>query len=377
LLIAAGAQRIQAEQARSYNAQPTNNTTPNLAPAEDTASEITMNWPGHVPLTRYLDAQGGASLDRVFLGVTCDPQTGQQLPVSMAMDDLVHFAVGGSSGFGKTTFLEALLYQFVKANACDLALVDLKGELVAWRNADALRWPIATTRQDGSAILTACYEELQIRKTAFESIGGAKNLADYNSRANGAGQFRPLVATLDEGTVLLRQDKQLSYQATDLVLLGRSFGLWLVLAAQNFKVNSTASEIRDQLTTRVQFHAQDHNQARILLGHSRAQGLGVGRAICRLKGHQSDIELQAPIIARADIDALLTGQSGPRQPAPIAEPPTTDDGPLARLSSNEQQRARELARQGETTTAIMKDLWGPNGKSGSRAKAINQLLGRE
>lgn len=377
LLVTAGAQRVQAEQARSYTTQVANNAAPALPAADESTQGVIMNWPNYVPLARYLDSQGGASLDKIFLGVTCDPATGQQQPVSMPMDDLVHFAVAGTSGFGKTTFLESLLYQFITTNACDLAIVDLKGELVAWRNADVLRWPLATTRDDGSAILAACYDELQYRRTAFESIGGAKSLDDYNARANGAGQFRPLVAMLDEGTILLRGDKEIASQAVDLVLLGRSFGLWLVLAGQDFKVSSTASEIRNQLVTRVQFHAADGPQARVLLGHSRAQGLGVGRAICRLKGHQSDIELQAPVIARADIDALLTGQSGPRQPAPVAEPPTTDDSPVARLSSNEQERARELGRQGETTTAIMKDLWGPNGKSGSRAKAINQLLDRE
>jgi DNA segregation ATPase FtsK/SpoIIIE-like protein len=375
-LVTAGAQRVQAEQARSYTTHTTNNAPPTLAAADESTRDVIMNWPNYVPLARYLDAQGGASLDRVFLGVTCDPATGQQQPISMAMDDLVHFAVAGSTGFGKTTFLESLLYQFVKSNACDLAIVDLKSELVAWRDAAALRWPVVTARDDGSAILAACYEELQARKAAFESIGGAKSLADYNARANGAGQFRPLVALLDEGTILLRGDKQIASQAVDLVLLGRSFGLWLVLAGQDFKVSSTASEIRNQLVTRVQFHAADPHQARVLLGHTRAQGLDAGRAICRLRGYNNDVELQAPVITRAEIDALLAGQSGPRQPAPSVEPPPTDDGPTASLSPNEEQRVRELGRQGASTTAIMKDLWGPTGKSGSRAKAINQLLGR-
>lgn len=374
LAITAGAQQVQAEQARSYSA--VHGGVENV-PMELEQSEPIMQWPGRVPLTRYLDAQGGANLDNIFMGVTCDPATGGQIPVSMGMSDLVHFAVAGSSGFGKTTFVESLLYQFVKSGACDLAIVDLKAELVAWQNANALRWPVATTRQDGSAILTACYDELQSRKGAFQSVGGAKSLADYNSRANG-NVLRPLVAVLDEGTVLLRADKELTDRATDLVLLGRPFGLWLVLAAQNFKVNSTASEIRDQLTTRVQFHAQDGNQARILLGHDKAQGLGVGRAICRLKG-QDDLELQAPVVTRQEIDTLLRGHSGPRQSAPVVdvEPVKVRAAPVARLSANQEAYILELGEQGLSTTAIQKEVWGAKGKSGSRARAVNELLGRE
>jgi len=379
LLVTAGAQRVQLEAAKGAPDKLTvhnkGDNGPALAPAGDIAS-VVMNWPGHVPLVRYMDALN-CNLDNVFLGVTCDETTGQQKPVTMGMDDLVHFAVAGSSGFGKTTFLESLLYQFVRSGACDLAIVDLKSELVSWRDADALRWPIATTRQDGGAIMTACHDELQECKGAFESIGGAKSLADYNSRANGHGTFRPLVLVADEGTVLLRQDKELTDQATDLVLLGRSFGLWLVLAAQDFKVSSTASEIRNQLTTRVQFHAQDATQARILLGHDKAQGLSVGRAICRLKGAEQDLELQAPVVTRQEIDALLTGQNGPSQGAPVIVDVTPEKRtPTANLSANEQEYILELAEQGMTTTAIQKEVWGANGKSGPRAKAINELLGR-
>jgi hypothetical protein len=369
LLVTAGAQRVQAEQARAASTQVINNTTPAaLASADEATQDVIMHWPSYVPLLRYLDAQGGASLDNVFLGVTCTPQTGQQVPVSMAMDDLVHFAVAGSTGFGKTTFLESLLYQFIQSNACDLAIVDLKGELVAWRNADALRWPVVTTRDEGSAILAACYDELQSRMAAFESIGGAKNLADYNARANGAGQFRPLVAMLDEGTILLRGDKEIASQAVDLVLLGRSFGLWLVLAGQDFKVSSTASEIRNQLVTRVQFHAADAHQARVLLGHTQAQGLGAGRAICRLKGHQSDVELQAPVVTRAEIDALLFGQSGPRQPVPAQSSPATNNS----ITPEQHQRIIELADAGERVANIVIELWGS--KNGRRARQVRKII---
>jgi hypothetical protein len=368
LATTAGAQQVQVEQARAYN-QATANAAPALAPAESTAQDVIMNWPGRVPLTRYLAAQGGASLDRVFLGVTCDPATGQQVPVSMEMLDLVHFAVAGSSGFGKTTFVESLLYQFVKSGACDLAVVDLKGELTPWGKADALRWPIATTRQEGSAVLTACYEELQARKEAFESLGGCKGLADYNARANG-NALRPLCAILDEGTVLLRQDRELSSQAVDLVLLGRSFGLWLVLAAQNFKVNSTASEIRDQLTTRVQFHAADGNQARILLGHDRATGLGKGRAIARLSGYESDIELQAPVVTRQEIDALLAGQAGPREPAPVVD--VTPATPPNSITPEQRQRILDLHAQGVSKRKIQLEVLGYEG--GAAYRAVSDVL---
>ena len=177
---------------------------------------------------------------------------------------------------------------------------------------------MATTRQEGGVILTACYDELERRKGLFMSVGGAKSLADYNSRANG-NAVRPLCAVLDEGTVLFKGDGKLTDKATDLVLLGRSFGLWLILAAQDFKVKATASEIRNQLTTRVQFHAQDPTQARILLGHADAQGLGVGRAIVRLKGRESDIQLQAPVVSRDEIDGLLAGQQGAQRGAPVED----------------------------------------------------------
>jgi hypothetical protein len=88
----------------------------------ESASVIT--WPSRVPLSGLLNGQS-TSLRRLVLGVTVG-EDGQRSVVTGDMSKLVHIAVGGSSGWGKSVFLRSLAYQLATcAERPELALVDL------------------------------------------------------------------------------------------------------------------------------------------------------------------------------------------------------------------------------------------------------------
>jgi DNA segregation ATPase FtsK/SpoIIIE-like protein len=285
----------------------------------DQANAPIMQWPGVVPLVRYIDALG-TGLDRVFLGVTVDPNTGQQRPVQAPMSDLVHFAVGGVSGSGKTVTNCALAYQFATMrDDVDLAIVDLKGELAAFRNSDRLLYPVATARDAGVAVLQAIHRELERRKGLFLDVG-AGDLDSYNAQCEPGQRLNPLVAVVDEATLLMRNYKDALDATIDVVLLGRSFQVWLLLSGQNWKASTFGSELRDQLQCRIQHKCSDKTQARLLLGTDGAETLpGYGRALVRWGAMTDPIEMQMPWVTRGEIERALSGQRGPTSSIPVVD----------------------------------------------------------
>jgi DNA segregation ATPase FtsK/SpoIIIE-like protein len=365
------AQRVQLEAARASawrNVQVQGNT-PALTPQVQ-ADQVMNNWPHTVPLRGLLQAQGGSTLDSIILGMTLD-EYGQQRVVSDSLVNLSHVGIGGSSGWGKTRCCESLLYQLITAREQPaVAVIDLKRELAHFSRSERLLWPVATSASDGAVIFHELVRELHKRLELFESVGGCRGLADYNSRRNGNPALSPICLLADESTLLLKNgDKQLVSGIQELALSGRSAGLLMILSGQNWKVGNTGgSEVRDQLSTRIQFKAMSKTQSRLLIESPDAEGLNdLGRAIAVIPGRER-IQLQSPLVSRDAIERALSGQRGARQAMPIVdvEPEQTS------IADQERERILELGRKGESVTAIMMDVWGS--KNGRRARQVRDIL---
>jgi DNA segregation ATPase FtsK/SpoIIIE-like protein len=275
-----------------------------------------VNWPSQV-LLRDL-APDPATLGGLVLGITIFPGTGVARPVMAALSELVHVAVGGSSGWGKSVFLRALALQFAtSAEPCRLVLIDLEGATFApFARSERLLWPVADTEEGALAIMAHLVEEMNRRKELYQAFPGVDSLAAFNARA--AEPLPPVIALIDEATALL-SDRSVHNATRTLALRARKYGLWLVLGGQDWKAASVDTAIRNQLSTRIHFKAQSPSQSRVLLGDGCAAAIkALGRAYAQLPG-QPLTELQAPLVTVADIEAALTGQTGPAETLPEAQ----------------------------------------------------------
>jgi len=139
-------------------------------------------------------------------------------------------------------------------------------------------------------------------------------------------------------------------------LRARKYGLWLLLAGQDWKASSLDSAIRNQLATRVQFKALSGAQSRVLLGQSGAESLDTpGRALAVLPGRDL-LTIQNPLINSEALAGL--GNGGPQRTlAEIATdtaPALVEDDP----SLDNTARALLLHRQGVSGREIQKRLFG-------------------
>lgn len=272
--------------------------------------EVMLELPGKVDLLDLLPA-GQSTLSNIVLGVTIN-EAEQYQTVSAPLFNLVHIGVGGSSGWGKSVFLRALAYQLLTApEPAELSLIDLEATTFApLATAPRLRSAIADTESQALGILGDLTDELERRKALFMAYPMVEKLSDYNRLAEAP---LPVVTLLiDEATALL-SDRAVESQIRLLALRARKYGVYVVLGGQDWKATSLDTAIRNQLSTRIQFKAQDGQQSRVLLGTSEAAGIDqVGRAYAVLPGRPR-VELQTPYIGLSAI-AEVVGDSVPQPP---------------------------------------------------------------
>jgi len=121
--------------------------------------ERQMNWPSEVPLKSVVTEP---DIKALTLGVTIGDD-GRQETVKADMAQLVHIAVGGSSGWGKSVFLRSLAYQLALSQTpVDLTMIDLEGATLApFARCGRLLYPVADTEADALAVLGALLDEME------------------------------------------------------------------------------------------------------------------------------------------------------------------------------------------------------------------------
>lgn len=239
----------------------------------------------------YIRPDQGTSIKDIILGASA----GGQL-IRGALRELSHIGIAGTTQWGKSTLMQAILYQvFLAREKTDVYLSDIGGtsfiDFAHLANGNYVD-TIADTEEMARKLAAAMLQ----RKELYKATGqGIRSLDMYN-HITGA-DLPWAVFCIDEATALMEQSKQLTQDLLLLVTQAAKYGILLTLAAQDWKSKHVPTTIRNQFSTRLQFRAEDSTQANILIKASGAEKIAnKGRAICRLPGGDP-IELQALYVA--------------------------------------------------------------------------------
>jgi DNA segregation ATPase FtsK/SpoIIIE-like protein len=282
-----------------------------LLPPETEPVEL----PRRVNLLDLLPLEG-ATLGHLVLGVAAGPE-GDVRPLSAPLGRLVHIGIGGSSGWGKSVFMQAIAYQLAAAAdfAVELILVDSELTTFApFAGCKRLRYPVIDDETDALAVIQDLGGEMSRRKGLFARFSPIPaTLTDYNRLADSPLPF--VILMIDESTALL-DNKAIEAALRPIILKARKYGLFAILGGQDWKASSVSTTIRNQFCTRVHFKALDETQSRVLLRHPDAAHINTpGRGYAIIPGREI-VEFQAPRIAAAAIIAAV----GERQPAAAPQP---------------------------------------------------------
>lgn len=229
-----------------------------------------------VPLFVFLDDLPETYELPIPLGIRPDNQV-QWLDLTKTN----HLLVAGSTGSGKTVYLQGLVAVLAGAlppDELDLYLVDPKQlDLTAFNDLPHCPLNVITDPEDVHGLLDVLWAEVEARKVLLRHEG-ATNVVDYRA-SKGAKSLPFVVAVIDEYyDLLLSLDKKVERDRFEekicrLAQVGRALGIYLVLATQRPSADVVSGRIKANFPTRLAFRLPSHHDSGVILDEPGAEDL--------------------------------------------------------------------------------------------------------
>lgn len=344
--------------------QGVNSTAARQVPQFAETAQAPTSWPREITLDEMLRGRR-PSIDDLVIGARPGENGGLEV-VSRSLHELMHVLAVGTTGWGKSSWLRAMVYQMASAREpVEVVAIDASGSaLNALHGWGKLRYPVARQAGEAVAILEQVTQEIDRRMSWYEQHPTVENLREYN-RATGA-DLPPWVVIADESTHLLHQ-QGIGSPLREVVQRARQYGIYLLLAGQTAKASVIDTEIRDQFSSRVCFHTSP-TSSRVVLDDSAASGIrDLGRAWVQLPRTEL-IELQGPWIEKQDMMRALSN-GGPRYEMPAAR---QVEAALGKLAHNE---VAEMVAAGESPSGIAYAAFGYS--NGDTVRRVQEWIARQ
>jgi len=241
-------------------------------------------------------------LSRLIIGVKMG-DNGQPEPVTISIYELFHTIVAGSTGWGKSGFVGSLLFQIATAaQTTEFVLIDQQQHgLSPFRNCNRLRYPLLSKPGEILSALNEVHREAIGKRSELFQAVDADDLEHYNQIAD--EPLPPIIVGVDEASALLA-DKEIGAELKRHAWELRKFGVYQFLMLTSAKGTTIDTDHRQQFASKIQLHAADNSQARLLMTAPEAVTFPKGRAMIELPGQHPQI-VQTPYLDRREIRQLL------------------------------------------------------------------------
>lgn len=233
------------------------------------------------------------------------------------LDQMPHLLVAGTTGSGKSVFLDALLASLLVRHtprSLRIGLVDRAR--VSFRKYRSLPHLLGDVRCDISSaydLIHQCTLEMERR---LELFGDLEKISEYNRVS---GELLPRwVIVIDEFAYLLASAKKvketkeiavrLENELNDLAAVARKTGIHLVLATQKPLATIVDSVMKSNFPSRVAFRVSSSSDSRVILDKTGAELLGG----CGDMLFQSPVEnglerIKGTLIGSTDLAEVIRG----------------------------------------------------------------------
>lgn len=307
-------------------------------------------------LVRLAEVAPRPTLEALTLGI------GAQGVIAASLYDLMHVLAVGASGFGKSAFLRALIWQLAQApEPVSVVGIDCFGsELNVIGEWNKLLFPVAKELPQAMATLQAVTAEIARRKTLYARQPQAFDLPSYN-RLTGE-PLTPVVLLVDEGTAMLNEPG-IADPLRQVVQTARQFGVYALLAGQNVNHKVMPTQTRDNFSTRLCFHTSAASR-HVVLGETTDDVTIKGRAWVQRPGEMLQ-QIQTPFVTRDEVAQVIT-VGKPQRIVEVASRPVVDSEDVA-------ARIKALHADGVSLNKIQQQVFGYTG--GKAYSTVKQVLG--
>ena len=195
--------------------------------------------------------------------------------VTADLEELPHVLIAGTTGSGKSVFLNALIVSLLyKATPEELRflMIDPKQvELAPYNGLPHLTQPVVTNPAQAAAALEQAAVGMDVRYKVFTACG-VRTLDEYNRKMK---QSDPrIVIVIDElSDLMMTAGKDIEEAIVRIAQMGRAAGIHLVIATQRPSANVITGLMKANIPSRIAFAAVSALESRIILDANGAEKL--------------------------------------------------------------------------------------------------------